>query len=221
VFRNLLRCLLPLACHAALAGEPISVLERREIAVPSAAAATLKLRLTLATMEETGWEDGRVIGAAREAAAILSQCGVALESAELVRLRAPERFRDFSTRVSRELARAVPLGRPAIWFVRDTRQRPAFDAEAIGRGNSRTRPELADTVWVTRGTRDPGIAVAHELAHVLMDSGEHSVESGNLMREETSAENTRLSPSQCLRMRETALANGLLSPPTPASPGSR
>ena len=134
----------------------------------------------------------------------------ALEGAELVRIRAPERFHDFHTPLSRQLARAVPLERPAIWFVRDTRQRPAFDAEAIGRGNSRTRPELTDTVWVTRGTRELAIAIAHELAHVLMDSGEYSQEPGNLMREETAPGSTGLSPAQCTRMRDTARANGLL-----------
>jgi hypothetical protein len=117
---------------------------------------------------------------------------------------------DFSTPAARELARAHPVARPAVYLMRDTRSRPAFDAEAIGRGNSRTRPEIADTVWMTATTRDPGIALAHELAHVLMDSGEHSEEAGNLMRDETSARNTSLSAAQCRRLRETGTANGLL-----------
>jgi len=85
-----------------------------------------------------------------------------------------------------------------------------FDAKLAGRGNSRTRPELADTVWVTRATRDPGIALAHELAHVLMNSGEHSAEEGNLMRDETTAQNVRLSPAQCERLRSNAVENGLV-----------
>jgi hypothetical protein len=45
-----------------------------------------------------------------------------------------------------------------------------------------------------------------------MDSGEHSEESGNLMREETTPQNTRLTQAQCARLRETATANGLLQP---------
>jgi hypothetical protein len=99
-----------------------------------------------------------------------------------------------------------------VFFVDATRQQPAFDAEAIGRGNSRTRPELADTVWIVRDARDPGVALAHELAHVLMDSGEHSDEPGNLMREETAPASTRLTDAQCARLRETGRANGLLRP---------
>ena len=54
------------------------------------------------------------------------------------------------------------------------------------------------------------MALESEGAHVLMDSGEHSDEAGNLMRDETSARNTSLSPTQCARMRGTGSANGLL-----------
>lgn len=214
--------LLALVVLPAIAQESIAVLERRTVAVQApVTGAGSTLRLTLAKLEDTGWNDDQILAAARGAASILAQCRIALESAELVRIRAPERYRDFSTPVSRELARAVPLPRPVIWFVRDSRQRPAFDAEAIGRGNSRTRPELADSVWITRATRDLGIAVAHELAHVLMDSGEHSEEPGNLMREETSPENTALSAGQCARLRDTATANGLMQAPTWAGQGPR
>ncbi len=117
---------------------------------------------------------------------------------------------DFSTPAARELARAHPVVKPAVYLVRGTKNRPAFDAEAIGRANSRTRPEIADTVWMTAAARDPGIALAHELAHVLMDSGEHSEEEGNLMREETSPRNTTLAAAQCARLREAGSRNGLL-----------
>jgi hypothetical protein len=130
----------------------------------------------------------------------------------LKRIEVDARFRIYHTPVSRELARSLQLQPPAVYFVDDTRQKPAFDAEAIGRGNSRTRPELADTVWITRATRDPGVALAHELAHVLMDNGEHSEEPGNLMRDETAPANTRLTDAQCARLRETGTANGLLAP---------
>ena len=170
----------------------------------------LGLHLTLAMIEGSGWTRERADGAVREATAILAQCGVALERGDPVVLRVPPDLMDFSTPAARELARAHPMARPALYLVRDTRSRPAFDAEAIGRGNSRTRPEIADTVWMTAATRDPGIALAHELAHVLMDSGEHSEEAGNLMRDETSAGSTSLSAAQCARLRDTGKANGLL-----------
>jgi hypothetical protein len=143
---------------------------------------------------------------------------VALARAELMLIAAPARYRDFHTPDSRELARTLQLPKPTIYFVADTRQQPAFEAEAIGRGNSGTRPELRDTVWVTRSARDIEIVVAHELAHVLMDSGAHSEEPENLMREDTTLGNRRLSAAQCMRLRETATANDLLKP---VAPGSR
>ncbi len=203
-----------LAAFAAQAQEPITVLERREVPVEHRATpAAHGMRLTLAFLDGSGWTPEAIVAAVRESARILGQCGVALESAELLRVGAPIRFRDFFTPTSRELARSLPLGKPSVYFVAGTRQRPAFDAEAIGRDNSRTRPELADTVWITRGTRDLGIALAHELAHVLMDSGEHSEEPGNLMREETAPENTRLSDAQCARLISEGSKNGLLDKP--------
>lgn len=193
--------------------EAITVLERRDIALESIPGSpSHELRLTLAYLDGSGWQPDAIVIALQESARILGQCGVTLKTADLVRVAAPGRYHDFVTPTSRELAATLQLRTPTVYFVAGTRQRPAFDAEAIGRGNSRTRPELADTVWITRGTRDLGIALAHELAHVLMDSGEHSSEPGNLMRDETAPGNTRLSAPQCSRLRESGTRNGLLRP---------
>ncbi len=204
------------ACAALLAASvalsQVTLVERQilsgaELGAPSAAA--LRLRLSLVRLEGSGWTRERSLTILRDAAGILAQCGVAMDRAEIHSLAAPNHL-DFSTPAARELARAHPVPRPAVYLVRDTKSRPAFDAEAIGRGNSVTRPELADTVWMTAATRDPGVALAHELAHVLMDSGEHSGEEGNLMREDTSPRNVSLSGVQCARLRETGSRNGLL-----------
>ena len=205
---------------ALLAGTPalaqqaeITVVDRASIAADhlgTPTTATHRLNLSVVHLEDSGWEPVRFLEILRQAARILSQCDIGVVGAEWVSLSTPPRFLDFSTPVARELAAAVPVRRPAIYLVRNTLNRPAFQAEAIGRGNSRTRPELTDTVWITVGTRDPGIALAHELAHVLMNSGEHSEEPDNLMRGETSGANTKLSVDQCERMRSTATENGLL-----------
>jgi len=181
-------------------------------ALPALAQAPLVLHLTLVHFEGGAWQEPELTDLAAQAVKILSQCGVAPGEPVLVRVDAEPRFRIFHTPTSRELARKLRPRTPAVYFVDGTRQRPAFDAEAIGRGNSRSRPELADTVWIVRDARDPAVVLAHELAHVLMDSGEHSEEPGNLMRDETAPGNTRLSDAQCARLRDTGLANGLLAP---------
>jgi hypothetical protein len=216
--------LLLVAASTALAREPdsIAVLERSELAVARGLESPSRLlRPALVYLDGSGWTPEDILAAVRESARIFAQCGVALDKTELLRVTAPRRFRDFYTPVSRELARALNLGKPTVYFVAGTRQRPAFDAEAIGRGNSRSRPELADTVWVTRGARDLGIVLAHELAHVLMDDGGHSEEAANLMRDETAPDNMRLSATQCARLRDTGTANGLLGPPRNRAQGFR
>lgn len=194
--------------------ESIAVAGRSEWRAPPATPpASLRLELTVAYFSEAGWSPEAIAPLLQESAEILSQCGVELHRADLLRVEAPPAYRDFFTPLSRRLARALPATRPAAFFVAGSRQRPAFDAEAVGRGNSGTRPELRDTVWITRAARDPGIALAHEIAHVLMDSGEHSDEPGNLMRDETSPGSTRLSPAQCASLRQEGSASGLLRTP--------
>ena len=197
----------------ALPQPAIALLERRSLTAAELGATgpfTHRLHLTVVHVEGSGWTRERALEALRETAAIIGQCGVILAGAQWLTLSAPPRYLDFSAPAARELALRYPVPRPAIYLVRDTRSRPAFDAEAIGRGNSRTRPELADTVWITAATRDAGIVLAHELAHVLMDSGEHSDAPGNLMRDETSADSRALSGAQCEHLRETGRGNGLL-----------
>jgi hypothetical protein len=181
-------------------------------AAPSAGAGAA-LDLVLVLLEETGWTRPAVLAAVAQAAPILGQCGVRLARVELLRVAVPPFYRDFQTPRSRILAQALGAGRPAVYFLAETRQHPAFDAEAIGRGNSRTRPELADSVWMTRATRDPGIALAHELYHVLANSGAHVELPGNLMRDATDPAHTRLDTAQCARLHESGLRHGLLRAP--------
>jgi len=202
-----------LACELATAQSRVTVIDRQSFEGAELGAlegATHRLRLAVVILEGSGWTRQRAVVSLLEASTILAQCGVALERVEFIVLAVPGSYMDFSTPVARELASAFPVPRPTVYLVRDTRARPAFDAEAIGRGNSRTRPEIADTVWITAATRDPGIVFAHELAHVLMDSGEHSDEERNLMRDQTSPRNKALSAAQCTRLRDTGTANGLL-----------
>ncbi len=208
----LMAALAGVCCDAVAATPDFRVEERSVLRMPSDTATNGQHTLTLTLANIGGWNDAEIAAIVTTAAGILAQCGLRMTEAELLRIRVPGSHRDFDTPRSRELARALELRKPTIYFAAGTRQRPAFDAEAIGRGNSRTRPELADTVWIIQGARDPGIVIAHELAHVLMDSGEHDNTPGNLMAEETTPDNTRLTPAQCARITATGVRNGLLRP---------
>jgi hypothetical protein len=181
-----------------------------DLASQTSTASELTLRLSVANIDR--WDDAEVTAALRSAAKLLAQCEIRISDAELLQISVPETHRHFDTPRSRELARALALPKPTLYFTAGTRQVPAFDAEAIGRGNSRSRPELSDTVWIARGARDLGQVIAHELVHVLMDSGAHDNSPGNLMAEETSPQNTQLKAAQCMQMRSTGTRNGLLRP---------
>ncbi|HEV7802422.1 MAG TPA: hypothetical protein VGP15_15195 [Burkholderiales bacterium] len=203
-----------MATACASAAEAPSVTQTLSVALsplPAAANVSHALALHLYSFRGTRWNADAIVDAVAQSAALLATCGVALTRAELHIIEAPRPFHFYDTPLSRELLRALPVEKPAVFFVEDTRNQPAFDAEAIGLRNSATRPELANTVWVAYGSRDLPVVLAHELVHVLADSGEHSDEPGNLMGEETSPDNTRLSPRQCERLRTHAEANGLLS----------
>lgn len=207
------------ALLAALCVTPASaqtVVGVEALAVPAARSdATHDLRLTLYRFRDSRWRADAIAQAVTQAGGLLAQCGIALTAAELREVDAPRRLHYYMTPRARELVAALDVPRPAVFFVEDTLMRPAFDAEAIGRGNSRTRPQLADTVWIAHGTRDLGQVIAHELVHVLADSGAHSDLPGNLMRDTTHPEHVQLTPVQCESMRVTATANGLVSPLAP------
>ena len=168
------------------------------------------VRLELAMLRGTRWGPGVILDSVKRAAGILAQCGIRIELARLHEFDGPRRYRYLSTPDSSEFARRTGLRKPAIFFVDDTRMEPAFEAESVGRANARSRPEMTDTVWITSGTRDLPVALAHELVHVLANSGAHSSLPRNLMRERTTPLNTTLAPGQCSAIVSTAHANGLL-----------
>lgn len=201
------------ACTTATHALPFTIESRQtinDLAPRPATASESTLHLSVANIDH--WDAAVVIAALRTAATLLAQCAIRVTGADLVQIAVPGSHRYFDTPRSRELAQALALPKPTLYFTAGTRQMPAFDAEAIGRGNSRSRPELTDTVWIARGARDLGQVIAHELAHVLMDSGAHDNTPGNLMMEETAPQNTRLDTAQCTRMRDTGTRNGLLRP---------
>ena len=158
------------------------------------------------------WSDARAERALVDAAAILAPCAIRLSPVRVLDVDAPERLADLSLGGARTLFDAVrasgPERRVTLVLARDTRMRDPYDGEAFGRGNTRHRPWLTDSVWLTAAIRDEGIALAHELFHVLVNSGAHDDREGNLMNPRTSGDNVRLEPAQCEAARRVALANG-------------
>lgn len=173
---------------------------------------THTFRPTFVYFEGTAWDLDGLRSHTRQAGQILKQCGIFMFGVDVYRLQGPDMFRYFRDRTAKELVRRMRFPKPTVYLVRDTLQKDAYEAEAIGKGNSRTRPTLRYTIWVTESLTDPGIGLAHELVHILMDSGRHVDLPRNLMREETSADNTELTREQCSEMTRIGVANTLLNP---------
>ena len=188
----------------------------RDLASPQARPPAYDLRIEMAIISGSRWVPVVIFDAVRRTAAILAQCDIRISRVELHEYEAPRRYRYLSTPDSREFARLAGLKRPAVFLVDDTLERPAFDAEAVGRANAKTRPEMMDTVWITAGIHDLPVALAHELVHVLTDSGDHSDAADNLMRDETAPSSSRLEPQQCRTIAAKGQANGLLQRVPPA-----
>ena len=172
---------------------------------------THELRPTLVILESAGWQLEAIRQAAANSAPILAQCGVAIPEFTVRVVEGPERVKIFRNDWSTELVSALAPDRPAVFFVKDTLQEISFDAEAIGRSNSRKRRQLADTVWMTAAANDVDISLAHELYHVVADSGRHDPDPMNLMHERSNGENTTLRASQCLRLIRVGEALGNLT----------
>lgn len=168
------------------------------------------LKLSTIVLNNTGWNVNQVQSILKGAANILAQCEIRIGKVNIQEVDVPTRLKYFSLRWSGKLAQQIDLARPTLFFVKDTVDADAFEALAISRFNSKTRPELRDTLWMMHGVTHPNISLAHELVHVLVDNGEHSNEVRNLMRERTSQEGSLLTKSQCQRIRSRAVENGLL-----------
>jgi len=177
---------------------------------PPADATHALAALTLMWVEHAGWRQESVVAAAARAAEIFRQCGVRFTDVTVELVRVPGNSRYYETASAMDLMRSLSPTPPAAWFVRDTLQQPAFDAEAIGRSNLGARGPLLNTVWLTSHLRHPGVALAHELYHVVANTGTHVPEADNLMHLETRPDGTRLGDWQCERLVKVGQAFGLI-----------
>ena len=159
------------------------------------------LSLSLLILDQR-WQLADIRGALEQADEILGACDIRVGSSEAFRVLGPDYVKDLSTGTAHTVLTTFQQFRPSagsikLVFSRDSRMAVPFEAEAFGEGNTRRRPWMRNSVWLTHGARDLGITLAHEIFHILMNSGEHTNLSGNLMSEETHADNTGLTKYQC------------------------
>lgn len=190
----------------------ISSISNWSAASESELSRTLRVPLDVLVLDEQ-WSVEQVRKTLDEAQSILQQCGLLFSEVQIRLLELPDYLKDLETGASKTVMDAVRLSGPArrltAVFARDSQMNQPFDAEAFGKGNTRSRSWLTDSVWLTLALRDRGIGLAHELFHVLRNSGSHSEVAGNLMLARTTGTNRALSQSQCKSLQASALQNGL------------
>lgn len=182
--------------------------------------ATLALSLQVLVLDAR-WQTSHVLRLLDEAEKIYEQCNIVFNDVTVNLVQSSDYLRDLETGTARTLMEAVRLSgfnrRLTIVLARDTRMSMPFEAEAFGRGNTRNRPWLTDSVWLTLALQDHPlqdlqIALAHEIFHVLANSGDHSTTEGSLMLARTTGTNITLSIDECRQARQRALELGLVEP---------
>ncbi len=174
----------------------------------------LKVNLNLVALDEN-WTTKKINSALTELNSIYAQCKFSIDAARLIRVRGASYISNLSPgnalTLHRHLHDKLISDAATIFFATDTDMQTKFDAEAFGRANTGNRPWMRDSVWVSSVTPDTGIAVAHELFHVLTNSGQHSRQGKNLMQARTSPKNIELSAEQCQAAISTATSFGLIA----------
>jgi hypothetical protein len=161
---------------------------------------------------DTRWSAPRIAASLEQAYRILGQCDIGSGALAAYTIEAEDYLRDLATGSARSLLEAVDARRPVVVFARDTRMQDAYLGEAFGPGNTQRRPWLANSVWLMHDVDDAGIALAHELYHVLANSGAHVDGEANLMQGYTHPDGTGLTSRQCREAQIAGQANGLLKP---------
>jgi hypothetical protein len=171
--------------------------------------AALKLPLDILILDPR-WSYQGIEQTVQTAYDILGQCGITTGDISIHSFAGEDYLRDLSTGGSRTLLEAASMTNLRVVFARDTRMLDPFTGEAFGLGNTRKRPWLTNSVWLMLDVEDTGIALAHELYHVISNSGEHVEGAGNLMQSRTDVDNLALTTQQCQRALVNGLANQLL-----------
>jgi hypothetical protein len=170
-----------------------------------------EFRPTLILIDGSGWTQKLLIDASIQSTEILGQCGIGVPRINLITLKTSEKYKvpDRSQRIN--LARNIPpAAKPFVFFIRSAGD-VTKDAFSYGRSNTRS-DDLKDTVWVKSELTDiAGIALAHELVHILSNSGEHISEPGNLMNEDADTTTVKLKPDQCNNIVRLGIENSFLN----------
>jgi hypothetical protein len=193
-----------------LAGAPVDKRALRDLDLKLASTeAGLRLPLDVLVLDSR-WSRQRIEQTVQQAFLILAQCELIPGEVSIYSVSGDDYLRDLSTGSAHTLFEAVGTAKTSVVFARDTLMQAAYLGEAFGLGNTRMRPWLANSVWLMLDVEDAGIALAHELYHVLANSGAHVEGVANLMQARTRPESLELTAQQCRLAQANGVDNRLL-----------
>ena len=192
-----------------LAGRPLEIKLLSTLTIKHTGNSEIRLPLDILILDPA-WTHQRIQRAVQTAYDLLAQCGIGAGDILIYSFAGDDYLRDLSTGTAHTLLGAMNRTATTVVFARDTRMQEPFTGEAFGLGNTRRRPWLANSVWLMPDIGDEGIALAHELFHVISNNGEHVEDSANLMQERTDADSQTLTDRQCQYAQVTGAANRLL-----------
>lgn len=170
---------------------------------------TYRLPVNLNIIDQR-WKTDQINFALQELNSLLKQCEVSVHVESIDIIDAPDYLKDLSTGNMLTLKRKLGPQNLSIYFGRDTNMQPQFDAEAFGKGNTSNRRWMTNSLWLTYGIKDTGIALAHELFHIVANDGSHNRTKNNLMHERTDPSHIALNTDQCSMMQRNGLEAELL-----------
>lgn len=181
-----------------------------EAGLPAPRTRTYEFRPTLVLLNGSGWTQKQLVQTVHDTAEILKQCGLRIPAVSLVTLDAPAAYLGPNRSQRIQIARSLTVGtKPLVFFIHAADD-VLNDAFSYGRANTQ-EPSLRDTVWVKNDVADiAGVVMAHELVHVLTNSGEHVEEPDNLMHADADATTIGLKPEQCQALIKRGQEQGLL-----------
>jgi hypothetical protein len=193
-----------------LAGAPISKQSLPDLDIRSSQGqAGFRLSLDILVLDSR-WSQQRIEQALQQAYGVLAQCTVISGEISIHAINGDDYLRDLATGSARTMLDAVGTTKLTVVFARDTRMQAQYLGEAFGLGNTRMRPWLANSVWLMLDVEDAGIALGHELYHVIANSGAHVEGSANLMQARTRPQSLALTIEQCRLAQVNGVDNKLL-----------
>lgn len=173
---------------------------------------THSLSLNVVLLEGSGWNQTETSSMLTTASKILEQCGIGIKEAQLYIYLVPHHMLNPRIEAARQLVSILNLSTPLLVLAATTPSPERFGGEVFGTGNTRNRPELRHSAWISSATHDRDALLARLLVIMLRNSPAASSDPDNLLYgTESASTRTTLDSAQCNEVRKNGEQEKLLA----------